>query len=266
MKSEFDAKRSGTGTKEWAEVTENIQRGCANNCLYCYAAYNANRFGQRKRSEWAREELTGRANMHTYSSRDGVIMFPSSHDITPFNVDYFTDIAALILAKNNRLLIVSKPRRYCIDRLTAVLAQWRRQILFRFTIGAIDEKLTTLWEPGAPHPMDRLASLSDAEARGFDTSVSIEPMLAGVEETLRVVENVSIYNPETIWIGKMNKIRLRVSIRTPDIINAIDRIEDQQRDSEILRLYHALKDVPTIRWKDSIKTVLQGNGIEVAHE
>lgn len=252
----FDAERTGSGTKEWAEVTENIQRGCVNDCLYCYAAHNANRFGQRYRDQWAEEVLTKRAQINSYPARDGVVMFPSSHDITPFNVEHFIRVAALILKKGNRLLIVSKPRRECIGRVMDALEPWREQILFRFTIGALDELLTKFWEPGAPHPLDRLDSLSDAEARGFARSVSIEPMLAGAEETLRVVENVLSYSPETVWIGKMNKSRLRVSMTSREIAEAVRLVEVQQRDEEILRLYDALKDVPAIRWKDSIKAVL----------
>lgn len=252
----FDAERSGTGTKEWAEVTENIQRGCVNDCLYCYAAHNANRFGLRKRDDWAREELTKRASIQTYPARDGVVMFPSSHDITPFNVEDFIGVARLILGKGNRLLIVSKPRREVMARVMDALEFWREQILLRFTIGALDERLTTLWEPGAPHPLERLDTLADAERRGFAVSVSIEPMLAGVDETLRVVENVLPWSPETVWIGKMNRVRLRVHGVATEITHAIWELEELQRDSEILRLVRALRGVPQIRWKDSIKDVL----------
>jgi len=102
-----------------------------------------------------------------------------------------------------------------------------------------------------------------AELRGFARSVSVEPMLAGVEETLRVVDNVSLCNPDTVWIGKMNKVRLRVSDKTPEIMRAIENVELDQRDDEILRLYQSLKDVPFVRWKDSIKVVLKNYGIEV---
>jgi len=45
MSDTFDIQRQGTGTKEWEDVTENIQKGCANNCLYCYAADKAAKMG-----------------------------------------------------------------------------------------------------------------------------------------------------------------------------------------------------------------------------
>jgi radical SAM superfamily enzyme YgiQ (UPF0313 family) len=81
----FDAKREGTGTKEWAEITVNIQKGCANNCLYCYAADNAaKRYGGwRKREEWGREELSKKAGIKSYPLQTGVVMFPSTHDMEP---------------------------------------------------------------------------------------------------------------------------------------------------------------------------------------
>lgn len=252
----FDAARTGTGTKEWAEVTENIQRGCQNDCLYCYAAHNASRFKMRERADWAREELTKRANITTYPAREGVVMFPSSHDITPFNVDDYIRVAKLILVKGNRLLIVTKPNRECMTKVMDELAEWKDQILFRFTIGAIDDDLVSYWEPGAPSSAERIDVLADAQKLGFASSVSIEPMLGGVEETLRVVKHVSVFDPQTIWIGKMNKVRLRVPKSMPRFLPSICEIETAQRDDEILRLYDLLKGDPTIRWKDSVKIVV----------
>ena len=117
----FDIERNKSGVQEWAEKSENIQRGCPNNCLYCYSAYTFNRFKLRKREEWGREELTKRADMRSYPVCEGVVMFPSSHDITDFNVEHFIRAARLMLEKGNRLLIVSKPRRECMAKVMDAL-------------------------------------------------------------------------------------------------------------------------------------------------
>lgn len=251
-KVEFDAVREGTGTAEWAERTVNIQQGCRNNCLYCYAAESAARFGKRKRDEWSREELTKRAGMLSYPAYYGVVMFPSTHDITPYNFRECIRIMALILNAGNRLLIVSKPRMYCIPAILSALATRRKHILFRFTIGAVDPAICKIWEPGAPEPGERIDCLRAAYIAGFRTSVSIEPMLSGACEVLATVEAVQRYVTDTIWIGKMNKVRSRV-VGQDKLVAAI---EELQSDKNIMWLYDKLKNDPMIRWKDSIKQVV----------
>lgn len=255
---EFDADRKGTGTAEWAEVTENICRGCANDCLYCYAAHNANRFNQRPRAEWSREELTKRSLIASYPARDGVVMFPSSHDITPFNLEAYIRVARFILEKKNRLLIVSKPRLDCIPAIISELDKYRKQILFRFTIGSMNDATCLFWEPGAPEPQERVACLQYAKEQGYKTSVSIEPMLNGTDDAIATVKYCEEYVTDTIWIGKMNKARLRVG---GEHALAVAMIEKLQRDEEILRLYRYFQDDPMIRWKDSIKEVVARNSL-----
>lgn len=257
---EFDSEREGTGTHEWAEVTENICRGCQNNCLYCYAAHNANRFNLRPRSEWGREELTKRANITSYPAKNGVVMFPSSHDITPFNLLEYIRVAKLILEKGNRLLIVSKPRIECVALMVKEFDPWRDQILFRFTIGSIYKHICDFWEPGAPSPCERIECLKLAQVFGYKTSVSIEPMLEGALGANLVIGAVRELVTDTIWIGKMNKIRLRVDLDEPGNKEAVDSISELQNDQAVIDLYQSRKGDPMIRWKDSIKEVISRCG------
>ncbi len=254
----FDSKRTGTGTAEWAEVNENICRGCVNNCLYCYAAANAKRFKFRDREEWHVEEFTKRAAMTSYPARKGVIMFPSAHDITPFNVGEYIRVATLMLEKGNRLLIVSKPRFECIEKLILAFEKYKDQILFRFTIGTIEDQVSSFWEPGAPLPVERITCLATAKDFGYRTSVSIEPMLEGVYEAGMVVAAVREHVTDTIWIGKMNKMRLRVDRGVTENSDAVSHLEKLQSDAEIMKLYEAYRTDPMVRWKDSIKAVVAG--------
>ena len=261
MQKGFDANRVGTGTKEWAEVTENIQIGCANGCLYCYAADKAAKMygGWCKREEWTNERLTKRAEMKSYPARDGVIMFPSTHDITPFNVDAYIRVALLMLAKGNSLLIVSKPRMECAEKMVAAFSDFKSQILFRFTIGTSFVETSVFWEPFAPLPLERVHCLGLAFQRGYRTSVSIEPMLQGAREASKVVEWVRPYITDTVWIGKMNKARLRVPAEHHDKVAEVERLQD---DGNILALYAWYKDDPIIRWKDSIKEVVDRHQVK----
>jgi DNA repair photolyase len=252
----FEANRTGTGTAEWAETTFNICRGCRHNCRYCYAASNAHQFGWRNRMEWEREELTANASIKSYPAKQGVIMFPSSHDITPGNVDAYIRVALLMLAKGNSLLIVSKPRLECVNKMLDAFITFKAQILFRFTIGSVDHALTSFWEPGAPSPFERRDCLRAAHGAGYSTSVSIEPMLSGHNETISVVAMVKTWVTDTIWIGKMNKAALRVVGCRKEVAD----IKWLQRDAEIIELYVTLVGDPMIRWKDSIREVIERAG------
>jgi len=255
MQRNFDEERVGTGTKEWAEVTENIQIGCANGCLYCYAADKAAKMygGWCKRDEWTSERLTKRAEIKSYPARDGVIMFPSTHDITPFNLDTYIRVAKLMLEKGNKVLIVSKPRMGCVKKMIREFELYRKLVLFRFTMGTVQENVSLLWEPGAPLPRERRECLALAFGNGFRTSVSIEPMLEGYQMTEILVEWVRPFVTDTIWIGKMNKPELRVQ---KDYHYLLEKIRNMQSDEQIMELYTWFKDDGMIRWKDSIELVV----------
>ena len=72
---------------------------------------------------------------------------------------------------------MSKPHLDCIQAICQQFGDYREKILFRFTIGACDDTVLSFWEPGAPTYAERMASLQYAYEQGFQTSVSVEPML-----------------------------------------------------------------------------------------
>jgi DNA repair photolyase len=141
----------------------------------------------------------------------------------------------------------------CIKRLCTELNDYKDHILFRFTIGSLNTDVCKFWEPGAPDPQERLESLKYAYETGFKTSVSMEPMLLNVNDTLLAYEKLKPYVTDKLWIGKMNKIDSRVKIKDYTIIESI---KTNQSDSEIKRLYDILKNDDKIAWKDSIKQVM----------
>lgn len=257
----FSANRFGTGTYEWADQNFNIQFGCPHGCLYCYACANALRFKAIKtREEWLTEKIKPELVSKKWRRTGKVIMFPTTHDITPGNIDACTEALKNMLAPGNRVLIVSKPHFDCIYDLCKALTKYKEQILFRFTIGSISPDTCAFWEPGAPDPSERISALEHAYVEGYQTSVSMEPMLLGYKEALRVYRTVNKLVTETVWIGKMNKARARVDMSVPDNRFMVERIEHLQRDEAILQLVKELGHQPKVRWKDSIKAVINGQG------
>jgi DNA repair photolyase len=108
---------------------------------------------------------------------DGTVMFPTTHDITPQFLEPCVQVLANLLTAGNRVLIVTKPHRVCVERLCAEFAGFKDQILFRFTIGAMDDRVLAFRDTHAPRFSERFACLKYAHRKAFETSVSIEPML-----------------------------------------------------------------------------------------
>jgi DNA repair photolyase len=256
-----------SGTREWAKYNLNIATGCEHGCRYCYARANAMRFKKiASPDQWLVPVLNEAEVNKGRGKRDGTIMFPTAHDITPALLRPSIEVLRKLCDAGNNVLVVSKPHPKCIMRLCQELAAHNHagtdRILFRFTIGALDDEVLSYWEPHAPSFNERIDAIAEAWNHDFRTSVSIEPMLdAGhIEELVSVVQS---YVSDSIWIGRMNHVRRRVIIETPEDEAAVRRIEDGQTDEQIKRIYNALKANPLIRWKESIKSVV---GLPLATE
>ncbi len=254
-----------SGTKEWSTCSVNIALGCPHRCRYCYARANALRFNRLERAEdWGEAYFRVReAEVRKRRKRvEGTVMFPTTHDITPEILDPCLEVIRNILEAGNRLLIVSKPHEECIAAICLEFGlssdPFTKQILFRFTIGAMDDGILSYWEPGAPSFAKRKGSLIYAQAMGFQTSVSIEPMLDS-DNVVDLFHALEPYVTDTIWIGKLNKIRQRCIAGTDRA--EIERIEAGQTDERIRAIYWELNAQPKVRWKDSFKQVL---GLDLA--
>ena len=246
-----------SGTLEWAPINRNWQRGCEHGCLYCYAFCNACRFKRvLTREQWLNPVLSHRALMEKPRKLNGRIMCPTTHDITPKNIETSVSYLRAWLAAGNEFLIVSKPHLNCIKRLCEELRPYSSRIVFRFTIGSAYDDVLSFWEPHAPIYFERLQALEYAFSEGYKTSVSCEPFLDA--HISIVVREVLPFVTDTAWIGKMNKPSQRVDKTgwgEPEY-KMLKSVTEAQSDDAIKALYERLKVNPKIRWKESIKKVL----------
>lgn len=246
-----------TGAAEWADIRKNICLGCDHDCGYCYSRADALRFNRIKNaSEWPKMVLNQNALDAPPRRLPSRIMFPSTHDITPKILDVTIEWLRKWLDVGNEFLIVSKPHLECIKRICSDLKAYRKQVLFRFTIGSTDDGVLRFWEPNAPDFEERINCLKHAYELNWATSVSCEPYLDWTITAL--VGEVLPYVTETVWIGKMNQIKRRVdtSMWTSTDLNHLRVINNVQSDRAVQGLYNYFKDEPKIRWKDSIKSIL----------
>lgn len=189
-------------------------------------------------------------------------MFPTCHDITPANYHLAVYVLEKLLRKGARVLIVSKPSRWCVDGMTRALEAYREQIMFRFTIGTTSAVSHNLWEPEAPSPEERLRCARWAKGRGFRVSISCEPFLgdagqAGwpVEESAREhYENVADVSNGPIWFGLMNQIGQRALPGVPAV--EVRRVEAMRESVNVAALFQALEGRPRVKFKESITKVM----------
>lgn len=252
-----------SGTLEWAAHNENVLTGCIHDCRYCYAKSNAvYRFKTIPEEEWANVKVNEKKMKMRIGKKKGTIMFPTAHDIVPEYIDECVEFLRKLLTPGNNVLVVSKPHIECIAKICDELDEFKDQVLFRFTIGAMDNGILNYWEPGAPDFEERMESLVYAHSRGWKTSVSCEPML----DSPNMVEQFKVMEPyvtDSIWIGKLNHVDKRVKVETEEDQEMVDMIVAGQTDERIHEIYEALKDEPKVKWKESFKEVL---GLETPPE
>jgi len=255
------------GTQEWSVKTVNCCTGCSHDCRYCYAKGMAIRFKQVTSEQWSLERIRPADVAKRHKKYDGQVMFPSSHDITPGNIDACIEVLRNLIDVGNKVLIVSKPHLECIERICDEFEEFRDQILFRFSIGACDDNILSYWEPNAPSFDERMAALRYAYESDFQTSVSVEPMLDSANIDLLISE-LSPYVTHSVWVGKMNHLG-RFEKGTDMVLKqAANRIRQGQSDTMIQQIYDRHKNNPIIRWKKEIKKVVgipvpKKNGMDI---
>jgi len=256
-----------TGTREWSDASINCCFGCSHGCLYCYARAAALRFGRLSDGCcWTAEnpdaQLAVRAwNETPWGRRRGVVMFPTTHDISQRNAGVCLNTLTGLLYSGNRVLVVSKAGHHVPYLVKAArdLAKGRGSVELRVSVTCADDDIRTFWEPHAPDIGERLGSLLDAHRLGLQTSVAVEPCLeigavAGLVRTLTRHCHVR----GEIWVGAANKLRQRTAWcrDLPGMEAEIADVEAGQTPERMREVYEALKANPQVRWKDSYQKAL----------
>jgi len=253
-----------TGTKEWAETNVNIQLGCEHGCRYCYARYGAvKRYKLCTAEQWLDPVIVRSKVKRSFLKRSGVIMFPSTHDVTMLNLSESICVLSKLLDVGNEVLLVSKPHLNCIEAICDSFQGYRKQLRFRFTIGSMDQQILDFWEPNAPCYNERLQCLMLAYSQRYRTSVSCEPLLEpGLNKVIRLFEELKPYITDSLWFGKLRAFDKRVdmdNVTSEEEEKFVKPLKNAQSDEAIWALYNhynKLQKEQLVRWKDSIREVI----------
>lgn len=256
--SDIKTIRPASGADEWGKTKINLFYGCEHKCKYCYARpINVVRFNRITDENWTNPTLKEEVLKKNYRKREGIIMFPTTHDITEKTLGASLTLLKKLLEAKNEVLIVSKPHLSIIKILCSELFEYKNQIEFRFTIGSTNDNVLKFWEENAPLFNERLESLKHAFNEGFRTSVSCEPMLD--ENIDDVIKNVKQFVTTSIWLGRANLLhqRLRSNYEgDTETIKKADELLSYYTDERLMEIYNKYKDDKLIKFKDSIKKVV----------
>jgi DNA repair photolyase len=251
---------SDKGAGEWAGYRCNIGDGCHHGCIYCWAeGMKVTRFGQVENAESWLNEVVKSYSTKKCRRYDEPIMFPTTHDISPTYLPAYRCHLYNILSAGNNVVLVSKPHRECIEAICSEFSSFRDTMIFRFSIGGLNDEVMRHWEPGAPALAERLECLKYTFEQGYKTSVSAEPMLCDRTEAEKLYYTVEPYVTEDIWFGKMKYIGKLTKDPVPDVSDMANAIRDQQTDDAMLSLVEALCGLPKVEWKDSITKIMKHN-------
>lgn len=244
--------RNGSGINEWADASLSIQTGCISKCKYCWAKANAIEAKLSTIEKFDKPYLKMSPKL-TKDIAEGVVMFPSSHDITLENVDSVIAWVLKLVNDGFSVLIVTKPRYRCIEAICNSLSDFKDKIIFRFTIGSSSDKYLRFWEANTPLFKERIESLKLAYNNGFTTSLSCEPML---DKDIELVVDAALpFINDSIWLGTMNSGIKRVSKNgcgTPIILDQVKKLEKHYSGERLVKLYQKYCNNPLIKWKDGL--------------
>lgn len=247
-----------TGTREWADRNRNVQVGCEHDCLYCYAKSMALRFRRTTVEGWKVPVPAALKPRKVRELKDRVTMFPSTHDVTVLNAIRCWLMIEKLLVEGDKVLLVTKGSGLAL--MDALAGLRRDRIEVRVTIGSTDNKVLRFWEPGAPYFEERVNALRWAKEQGFRTSVSIEPMLdANPDEVLGAIGPFG-WATEGFWIGKARSLVQRVTMNTGGDVGKIEaarKLEALWSDERVMKLWSERKDEKSVKWKDSIREVVE---------
>jgi DNA repair photolyase len=195
----------------------------------------------------------------SFSKRDGLSIFPTAHDIFPFNkmlcFKYLKKIITPRPSISNNAMVVSKARFSVFKHFAHFFKDLKNHLEIRFTLTTQDNDLINLWEGHSSNYEERIQSLNYCYDKDYKISVVIEPYLSDLNDLYSMVDELSSYDLDTIWIGKMNRISSKKKLLElgygKKIINAHQRIRNISSKKHLSSIISNLENNRKIRYKES---------------
>jgi len=192
---------------EYAPLAVNLYRGCGHGCEYCYGPASTfmdpKEFVNPTPRPGIIEKLQKDAPIaaKTYEGEDKTVLLCFTCD--PYQsineIHQLTRQAIHILhASGFAVNILTKGGSRAINDLRLL----QDGDSFATTLTFLDREKSSLWEPGAAEPIERINTMKVAHAMGIKTWVSLEPVLEP-SETLEIIRQTHTF-VDLFKVGKLN--------------------------------------------------------------
>ncbi len=189
---------------EYGELALNLYKGCSHGCKYCYCPlvlhHTPEQFHGNPQAR-ALDQRTLNKELEAYQGKSVFLCF-SCDPYQP--IDSELKITREIIQRfrvygvSPNILTKGGSRS---TRDFDLLAK-DKGAKYGATLTFLDESLSTLWEPGAALPQDRIKALKEAHSLGIRTWASLEPVI-DPDQSLQIIRDTAAFVDE-FKIGRWN--------------------------------------------------------------
>jgi len=198
---------------------------CQFNCVYCYI--RGSKYGENMGKELAvkinapkllRKALERRARKKEY----GIIAIATATEAwQPIEEKYEITRKCLQIIEQYRFPVHISTKSKLVTRDIDILKEINKKailpqdlrgklehgVLITLSISTLDEKVSKIFEPGAPTPRERLETLQKIKEEGFKTGLAYIPILPYISDTEHQLEEMirtaKEYNADYVFIGAL---------------------------------------------------------------
>ena len=189
-----------------SEYSINLYSSCSFNCLYCYirgSKYGSNLASSLSVKVNAIDLLRKQLAVKAKKEQHGFIVACSATDPYPkIETEYKLTRQALGVIAQHRFPVHMLTKSPLIERDIDLLKQIEKGavlpddlksvlpggLIISFSFSTLDDDVAKIFEPGAPRPSERLASIGRLLEQGFFVGISLMPLLPWIADTTEKLE------------------------------------------------------------------------------
>ena len=237
--------------------------GCGHRCLYCYATSYI-RDHSRPRPK---EDLLYRLTRDLRRVPQGAVieMSTSSDPYTPPEDSLGLTRSAIreVLSRGYTLLVTTKST--LVVRDLDILTRYLGRVAVAITVTTLDSRVTSVLEPGAPPPDERLRAVRALSRAGVPVAVRVDPVVpyinddpSGIERLVKAIAEAGALQVTSSTYKARYDDLARIARSFPDVW---EKIAELYRSGERVRGYTYLKRDLRLNYMKTVKEVAEYFGL-----